>query len=277
MRSVQEVMRQLIRLEVDRAGFLLGVGGGVVCDITGFVASTYMRGIDFGFVPTTLLAQVDAAVGGKNGVNVDGYKNMVGVFNQPRFVLCDPEVLKTLPDAGIRSGLAEAVKSAAIGDSDMFAFLESDSGRIMNLESEALGRIVAGSLGVKTAIVNRDETESGERRLLNFGHTFGHAFERTGRLSHGEAVSMGMAAAADLSVHRGVLSREEADRLKGVLKTFNLPTRRQGDPARIWDALVKDKKRAGDMVKFVLLEEIGKPRIEDIPLNELEAFTHDLR
>jgi 3-dehydroquinate synthase len=129
---------------------------------------------------------------------------------------------------------------------------------------------------VKTAIVNRDEREAGERRLLNFGHTFGHAFERAVNVCHGEAVALGMAAAADLSVHRGALPLGEADRLKGVLEQFNLPSRWRGDPRRVWDALVRDKKRSGDTVKFVLLEKIGEPLVEDIPLGDLEAFAHDL-
>ena len=175
---------------------IVAIGGGIVCDVAGFAASTYMRGLSFGFVPTTLLAQVDASVGGKNGVNLHGYKNLVGTFAQPGFVLCDPELLRTLPTEEVRNGFAEVIKQAAIGDALLFSFLEAGPDAALSLDRAAIDRIVYDCLKVKTNIVKEDELETGERRKLNFGHTVGHAVEKVHGLRHGEAVSIGMMAAA---------------------------------------------------------------------------------
>ena len=198
--TVSDIYGRLISSGADRSAFLVGVGGGIVCDITGFVASTFLRGVRFGFVATTLLAQVDASVGGKNGVNFEGYKNMVGLFQQPEFVICDPEVLKTLPRKEISCGLAEIVKHAAIADTDLFAYIEKHVEDILALDRQAVEKLVQVSVRIKSSIVSRDETEQGARRLLNFGHTFGHAIEKVVGVPHGEAVSMGMVIASALSV-----------------------------------------------------------------------------
>ena len=164
--------------EADRASFIVGIGGGIVCDVTGYAASTYLRGLKFGFVASTLLAQVDAAVGGKNGVNWEGYKNMIGVFNQPDFVICDPLLLRTLPRREVLSGMAEVVKHALIADAGLFSYLEENGSGVLDLRPEVMERLVCDSVRIKSSIVNRDEREKGERRLLNFGHTFGHALEK---------------------------------------------------------------------------------------------------
>jgi len=185
LETVERIYQQLIKLEADRSVFLVGIGGGIVCDVTGFVASTYLRGVSFGYVPTTLLAQVDASVGGKTGVNFMGYKNMVGVFNQPAFVICDPGVLKTLPQRDLISGFAEIVKHAAIADELYFTYLEKNAANALALDPEVLEQIIYDSVVIKADIVNRDEMEKGERRKLNFGHTFGHAVEKTAGISHG--------------------------------------------------------------------------------------------
>jgi 3-dehydroquinate synthase len=269
--TVGRIYRELIRLEADRSVFLLGIGGGIVCDITGFVASTYLRGVRFGYAPTTLLAQVDASVGGKTGVNVDGYKNMAGVFSQPGFVVCDPMVLKTLPERELCSGFAEIVKHAAISDADYFTYLEENAANALALAPEALERIIYDSVAIKAGVVNRDETEKGERRKLNFGHTFGHAVEKTTGLPHGEAVSIGMAVAAKLSAARGMLGPDEVGRIIDLLTRFHLPTRIQGDRENILEAMARDKKRSGDGIHFVLLSAIGRAVVEKISLAELEA------
>ena len=176
--TVRDIYSRLISLQADRSTFILGIGGGVVCDISGYVASTYMRGLNFGYVPTTLLAQVDASVGGKTGVNLEGYKNLVGVFNQPEFVLCDGRLLETLPQREVLCGMAEIIKHAAIADMDLFEFLEQNYENAIQLDEDIIEKLIYDSVVIKSAIVNRDETEKGERRKLNFGHTFGHAIER---------------------------------------------------------------------------------------------------
>ena len=190
--SARSVYMRLMKFEFDRDGLIVGIGGGVVCDLAGFVASTYLRGVAFGFVPTTLLAQVDAAIGGKNGVNLEGYKNIIGTFTQPEFVVCDTSYLKTLPADEMRAGLAEALKSGAIGDPALFEMIEAKAGELPRYDGALLTEIVERSAEVKARIVSADEREAGTRRLLNFGHTFGHALERTASMSHGRAVALGM-------------------------------------------------------------------------------------
>jgi 3-dehydroquinate synthase len=277
MATVQQIYDKLIQSEAQRSSFIVGVGGGIVCDITGFVASTYLRGVNFGFVSSTLLSQVDASVGGKNGVNFAGYKNMVGVFNQPRLVICDLDLLGTLPHRERSNGFAEIVKHAAIGDSDMFNYLETECENALALDSRVIQKLVADSVKIKADVVNRDEKESGERRKLNFGHTFGHAIEKNISAAHGEAVSAGMVVAAALSVKQGLLSGGDADRLKNLLKQLKLPTHFDIEPERILDAMRKDKKREGDAIQFVLLEKIGKAIIRNIPLKHLEKVINELK
>jgi 3-dehydroquinate synthase len=271
LNTVQEIYAQLLSNRADRSSFIVGVGGGIVCDLTGFAASTFLRGVRFGFVATTLLAQVDASVGGKNGVNFEGYKNMVGLFHQPEFVICDPEVLKTLPPKEVSCGLAEIVKHGAIADADLFEYLENHTEDILALDSAVIEKLVLASVRIKSSIVDRDETEKDERRLLNFGHTFGHAIEKVTGAAHGEAVSMGMVIASALSVKKGMLSAEEDQRLRAVLKNLNLPTRLETGTRQIIDAIAKDKKRAGDRIHFVLLHGIGNARVEQLNLEELKG------
>jgi len=260
---------KLLEMNAQRSTFIVGIGGGIVCDIAGFVASTFLRGVRFGFVSSTLLAQVDASVGGKNGVNFKGYKNMVGVFNQPEFVICDPDLLGTLPERDLLCGFAEIVKHAAIEDASLFAFLEENVQGALALDPAVLERVVYDSVIIKSSVVNRDEKEKGERRKLNFGHTFGHAIEKTAGIPHGEAVSLGMALAAAISVKRGLLSAAEAERLKKLLARLGLPTSLEVDRARVVEALEKDKKRENRSIHFVLLDGIGRSVIEEIAIEEL--------
>ncbi|WP_248635285.1 3-dehydroquinate synthase [Desulfatibacillum aliphaticivorans] len=269
--TVARLMGELVGLGLDRSCFIVGIGGGIVCDVTGFVASTYLRGVDFGFCPTTLLAQVDASVGGKNGVNYKGYKNMVGVFNQPSFVLCDPKVLKSLPQDELTNGFAEIVKHGAIRDESHFTFLEDNKAKALSLDSEFMAHLIYDSIAIKADVVNQDEKETGIRKILNFGHTFGHALEKTAGVSHGKAVSAGMVMACNLSMDRGLLKESDSERIKKLLKDLGLPLRIEVDPAKALDALAKDKKKLGDAIQFVLLKALGEAVVETISIRDLET------
>ena len=270
--TVRYIYEQLLAVEADRSSFIVGIGGGIVCDIAGFAASTYMRGVRFGFVSSTLLSQVDASVGGKNGVNLGGYKNIVGVFNQPEFVICDLNLLQTLPQSEILSGFAEIIKHGAIADRDLFAYLEENCDRALSLEQAVIEKLVYASVIIKSSIVNRDEKEKGERRKLNFGHTFGHAIEKITQIRHGEAVSVGMALASELSVKRGALPSENSTRIVRLLEEFGLPVRLQFDGQKVLEAIRMDKKREGNLIYFVLLSDIGRAYVEEIAIQELEEL-----
>lgn len=276
MTTMKDIFTRLIELNADRSSFIVGIGGGVVCDITGFVASTYMRGIRFGYVATSLLAQVDASVGGKNGVNIGGYKNIIGTFNQPDFVLCDPAVLETLPKREILCGLAEIIKHALIRDADLFDFLEDNVEKILALDTAAIERLVIDSVDLKAAVVNQDEREEGLRKILNYGHTFGHAFEKILQVSHGEAVSAGMVIATDISVKKGYLPTFEAERAKRLIDRYNLPMRFSVDRKQVFDAMRKDKKKQNDIIHFILLRGIGSAVVDEMTLSELEELAADL-
>ncbi|MGA6924139.1 MAG: 3-dehydroquinate synthase [Desulfosarcina sp.] len=264
LETVTTIFNRLMDVEVDRSSFILGVGGGIVCDIAGFTASTYMRGVRFGFVPTTLLSQVDASVGGKNGVNLGGYKNMVGVFNQPEFVVCDMELLKTLPVREVLCGFAEIIKHGAIADSSMLDFLERHRDAALNLDTAIVSHLVYRSVEIKAGVVTRDEREHGERRKLNFGHTFGHALEKATGMPHGEAVGIGMVLAARLSVAKGLLPLVEAARLEKIIHDYGLPVRSPVDVISLLAAMRKDKKRQGSRIHFVFLDACGSACVEDI-------------
>jgi 3-dehydroquinate synthase len=274
LKTVEFIFGKLLELDADRSACIVGIGGGIVCDITGFAASTYMRGVDFGFVSSSLLSQVDASVGGKNGVNFSGYKNMLGVFNQPGFVICDTAMLRTLPAKELSIGFAEVVKHAAIGSEELFKFLEENHREALQLDEAVIERLVTDSVLIKSAVVNRDEKEKGERRKLNFGHTLGHALEKTVGISHGEAVSIGMVFAANLSVKRGLVDKGEAARLSQLLEKVKLPTQIPFDKDKVIDALKKDKKREGAGIHFVLLTKLGRVIIEKITIGELKELIH---
>jgi len=263
------IYQELLDMDAQRSTFIVGIGGGIVCDLTGFVASTFLRGVRFGFVSSTLLSQVDASVGGKNGVNFKGFKNMVGVFNQPEFVICDLDLLQTLPERELLSGFAEVVKHAVIEDHDLFSFIENNADKALALDQTVLERFVHDSVLIKSSIVNRDEKEKGERRKLNFGHTFGHAIEKTTGIPHGEAISLGMVLAASLSVRKQLLSEKEFQRIIRLLENLKLPTVLEYDKKEVMAALKKDKKREGDHIHFVLIDGIGKSIITEISIQEL--------
>ena len=268
--TVRFLYDKLLAIETDRSSFIVGIGGGIVCDVAGFVASTYLRGLRFGFVSSTLLSQVDASVGGKNGVNFGGYKNMVGVFNQPEFVICDTNLLETLPAEELQNGFSEIVKHAALGDAELFSYLENHYEKALDLDPVTIEKLVYDSISIKSSIVNRDAREAGERRKLNFGHTFGHAFERLTRIPHGKAVSVGMVVASELSVKKGYLSIEEAGRIERLLQRLGLPTGLSIDRNKVLEALRKDKKKEGEDIHFVFLQGLGHAILKKIPFCELE-------
>jgi 3-dehydroquinate synthase len=274
--TVERLQRTLLRTGCDRSSILVGLGGGVISDITGFTASTFMRGIRFGFVPTTLLAQADAAIGGKNGVNLDRYKNIIGLVRQPEFVIADPQFLATLPTSEIRNGLSEVVKSAAIADERLFRDLENSADRALAKDIDVLGRLIAAAARIKVRLVACDENEQGPRAKLNFGHTLGHAVERATGLSHGAAISIGMAAAARLSTRWGLLAERDNKRLLQLLIRLGLPVTATGNKRRLWTAIDKDKKKRGPFVRFVLLERIGSAVIRPARRTALKEVLHDL-
>jgi len=271
LKTVEGIYQQLLDAGADRSTCLVGIGGGIVCDIAGFVASTYMRGLRCGYVATTLLAQVDASVGGKTGVNYQGYKNIIGAFNQPAFVLCDTELLQSLPEGEISSGFAEIIKHAAIADADMFTYLEAHVSEALHLNPDVIEKLVYESIRIKAAVVNQDERETGERRKLNFGHTFGHAIEKTTDLSHGQAVSVGMRIAAQISVAKDLLKPADVNRMTTLLDRMGLPVQTRVDADLLWDALLKDKKREKSHIHFVLLEQIGKAIVKPLSINEVRT------
>jgi 3-dehydroquinate synthase len=267
--TVDSVISQLISLHADRQTFIVGVGGGVVTDIAGFVASVYMRGVQFAFIPTSILAMVDACVGGKNGVDVGVYKNLVGVVNHPEFLLYDYSFLETLPDAEWVNGFAEIIKHACIKDSEMFLFLEEYS--LMKFQSTLTdtAAIIKKNVDIKYSVVSGDEQETGNRKLLNFGHTIGHAIENAGNLAHGHAISIGMAAACRISEEVNSFSEAETKRITDLLIRYELPVVFTSDKQKTWEILQHDKKKSGANIDFIVLHKIGKASVKSISLNHL--------
>lgn len=269
---IERLAEQLLDEGIDRSGFILAVGGGVVCDIAGFLASIYMRGIRCGYVSTTLVSQVDASTGGKNGVNLAGTKNILGTFTQPEFVICDPALLQTLPAREYLSGLAEMIKTAIIGDKYLFDLIEKSVTAIKNRDNDLLTDLVAKSVRFKALVVSEDEKESGIRKILNFGHTFGHAIEMYHSVNHGFAVAAGMKLATDFSFLRGLINKEEKERITGILKRFGLLEDYNIPDNQIDRFILHDKKKSGSEIHFIFTEGIGKAVAEKIPLSEVTDF-----
>ena len=271
--TLEMVYSKLMDMHADRSTFLLGIGGGIVTDITGFVATTYMRGVDFGFIPTTLLAQVDASVGGKNGVNVGGYKNMVGTFSQPNFVICDATLLSTLSDREFRAGLAEIIKAAIIADPCLFELLETHNFSQLRTNSALLSDVIEASLKVKIDVVASDEREKGLRRVLNLGHTIGHAIEKSTNLyNHGEAVAAGLCCVADVALKHGVLAEEDAQRIKNLCAHYGLDTTLKVAISVLLKAIRKDKKREGDSLHLILPTAIGAVVDKQLTFSQVEQM-----
>ena len=277
LHTVETIYRRFIELGIDRSCFVLGIGGGIVTDITGFVASTYMRGLRFGFVSTTLLGQVDASLGGKNGVNLDGYKNMIGTFNQPQFVICDPTLLDTLPEREFRAGLAEVIKAGIIADRDLFERIERTTFDELRSNHKLLGKIILAAIKVKADIVGRDERESGERRKLNLGHTFAHAIEKLStEMNHGEAVAVGTSIIARLAVQLGVLSSDDAERIEQLLTALGFTLTPPLPVKRLASAISKDKKVDGDALHIVLPTGIGCCEVRRMELSEITKLAEKI-
>ncbi len=276
IKTVEKIYKNFIERKLDRSSFIIAIGGGVVCDITGFTASTYMCGIDFGFVPTTLLAQVDASIGGKNGVNFHGHKNLIGGFHQPQFVLCDTNILYTLSEKELACGLAEVVKYAVIRSASLFEFLEQEQASLLSLQKEALEKVINDSVLIKSWIVQSDALGKDKRKKLNFGHTLGHTIEKDGQKSHGEAISIGMVLASKISAAKGMLSQDEVDHIVSLLKNLKLPTEISSSREILLNAIHRDKNSQGDNIHFVLLSEIGKAEVVPMTCIELEEHIQNL-
>ena len=264
LKCVQHCHDQLAAQRLERKSFIVALGGGVVGDVAGFVAATYLRGIPFVQIPTTLLAQVDSSVGGKTGVNLQAGKNLVGAFYQPRLVLCDLDTLKTLPEREYVSGLAEVIKYGIIYDAKLFAQLERDLPKILKRGEKILAPIVARCCEIKAEIVSQDETESGRRAILNFGHTIGHAIENSsgyGKFLHGEAIAIGQVAAAKLSQKILGLPALDVARIENLFRRAGLPVQinlTAAQQKKLFAAMMLDKKVSDGEIKFVLAEKIGK-------------------
>ncbi len=275
LRTASRLYDELIELGADRETLLVGLGGGAVSDLTGFVASTFMRGLPLVQIPTTLLAQVDASVGGKTAVNHARGKNLIGTFYQPRLVWIDPDVLATLPARERRCGMAEVVKVGAIWDARFFTWLEENVEAVLELKREPLTHAIARACGIKAEVVGLDEREAGLRALLNFGHTLGHAIESVAgyrRVRHGEAVSMGMVFAARLSERFGLAREGVAERISALLERIGLPTEppdwRQERETYL-RAIAVDKKMKKEKVGFVVLRDIGRAGVFPVAPEEI--------
>ena len=268
--TVDSIISKLLEFEADRSWTLVGVGGGVVTDITGYAAGVYMRGIRCGFIPTTILAMVDASIGGKNGIDVGVYKNMVGLIRQPAFLLYDTDLLASLPEAEWINGMAEVIKHACIKDAAMFKTLEASDLKELRKDKDLLKKLIRRNALLKSKVVEADEFEKGERKLLNFGHTLGHAIENMYELSHGQAVSIGMTVACHLSER--LTGFKHTDRVTKVLEQYGLPTYATFDVEKAWEILKMDKKRTTQAMNYILLEKIGQAVIQPIPLTELQTL-----
>jgi 3-dehydroquinate synthase len=281
LRSIGTVMDALVEARFERSSTLLALGGGVIGDITGFAAAIYQRGIPFVQVPTSLVAQVDSSVGGKTGVDHPKGKNLIGAFNQPRAVLIDPATLRTLPEREWIAGLAEVIKYGVIEDEEFFEYVERHMPAVLALSDAPVTHIVKRSCEIKARVVSEDEHEADRRRILNFGHTIGHALESLGGyrgLIHGEAVAVGMVYEADLARHLGYCDQAVVTRLRTLIEAAGLPVRIPNVPFRaLWDAMQQDKKVSAGTVYCVVPERIGSVRIVPLAKEETRAWYATIR
>ena len=264
----------LIKNNFSRDTLIIGIGGGITCDITGFVGSTFLRGIDFVLIPTTLLSQVDASIGGKTGVNHKGFKNMIGTFNQPKKVIIDTSCLETLPKLEILCGLMEVIKHGVIADSRFFNWIEKNLNQILTLKPQYIQKAVKRSIEIKADVVTKDEKELGLRAILNFGHTFGHALETIGEnklYTHGEAVALGMLAACKLSEISDDFSEKSSERISSLIKKtgIDVKLKKKINHKKLIKLMQSDKKNNQGRLKFILLEKIGRAKIKVIKNNQV--------
>ena len=281
LETVEALAEKLVALGADRNAVIVAFGGGVAGDVAGLVASLFMRGVELVQIPTTVLAQVDASIGGKTGVNLKAGKNLVGTFHHPRVVLIDPEVLSTLPEREYRAGLYEALKCGVIGNPALFAEFEQNRGKILKRDPTTVERLIGESVRLKAYVVSVDEKENGLRRVLNFGHTIGHALEaETGyrKLLHGEAVAWGMVAAARIAVEVGKLSALDAERISAATREVGRLPQLDVRSQSIVRRLQSDKKTRNGKVHFVLPIEIGKVEVvNDVPEMVVLAAVNEIR
>jgi len=270
--SIRDVYTRLVSENADRSTFILGIGGGVVCDIAGFVASTFLRGLSFGYVSTSLLSQVDASLGGKNGVNFNGLKNLIGIIRQPSFVLCDPNMLDTLPLGEYLSGFAEIVKHAVVCDRELFHQIENNIDKIKNRDKDLIISLITNTINIKASIVQKDEGEQGPRRILNYGHTFGHAIEKVHKLKHGEAISLGMVMVNRFCVAKGILDPIDEQKVIRLVENLDLIKIELLDRKMVWGAVQADKKKYRDKLFLVMINQIGKGYVDKVSLKELRDF-----
>lgn len=267
--TIDNIIKKLLELEADKQSFIIGAGGGVITDIAGYVASIFKRGTRLGLVPTSILSMVDAAIGGKNGIDVGIYKNMVGTVYQPEFILYDYSFLDTLPVKEWINGFAEIIKHACIKDKLLFSMLEKYTLHQIQADRTLTADLIEQNVGIKMSIVITDEFEESERKLLNFGHTIGHAIENLHKLPHGHAVSIGMVAACNLSEKMNGLHFQDAQRVVKVLAHYHLPVDIETDHEKVFDVLKMDKKREDDNMHFVFLNKIGEAESKKVPLQYL--------
>ncbi len=272
LETAGRLYHELTNSYAERGTPFLALGGGVIGDLTGFVAATYMRGVPLVQIPTTLLAQVDSSIGGKTAVNHDQLKNKIGVFYQPRLVIADIDTLKTLPARELANGLAEVIKSAAIGNKEFFAYLENNIEKVKSLDKGVLEEVVSQTVKIKAGVVEKDEKDTGLRNILNYGHTIGHAIESASdfKVAHGQAIAIGMVAAARISNRLGILDSHEVARLKGLIEKASLPTEMPDLKLdEIMQNMKHDKKVTQEKIKFVLLKSIGNAFVTEEATSEL--------
>jgi len=270
--NIEKICREAVKNHLDRTSIIISIGGGVIGDMAAFAASIYMRGINFIQVPTTLLAMVDSAVGGKTGVDLPEGKNLIGTFWQPSLVLSDVLFLKTLPKREIKCGLSEIVKYGIILDSELFFLLEKNVEKLKKIDLDFYSEIIARACKLKAFVVEKDEKESGLRAILNYGHTFGHAIEKLGNFSsllHGEAVAIGMRIAAKFAKLSGILSEDDEARQNSILDELELPKKFKADPNDVFNAMFSDKKVMSGKLRIVIPEKIGKARLLESPEKEM--------
>ena len=274
--TVDFIIQELIKLDAHKNTFLIAVGGGVVTDITGYVAAIYMRGLKFGYVPTSVLGMVDATIGGKNGIDVGVYKNMLGTIRQPEFIFYDYSFLETLPVKEWINGFAEIIKHACIKDALLFSVLERYSLHDYQADKTLIAELIEKNVAIKAQIVTQDEFENGERKLLNFGHTIGHAIENLHQIPHGHAVSIGMVAACNLSEKINGFHFNDAAKIVKLLNQYHLPVDVETDHEKVFEVLKMDKKRLDDSLHFILLKNIGHAEIKKISLADLEKYFKEI-
>lgn len=272
--TVDNIVGQLVEAGANRRSAIVGVGGGVITDMAGYVAGIYMRGVQFGFIPTSILAMVDASIGGKNGVDVGIYKNMVGLIRQPAFLLYDYSLLKSLPKEEWINGFAEIIKHACIKDAAMFKLLEQHKLQDFKKDKVLLNKLIQRNALLKSKVVQQDEFEKGDRKLLNFGHTLGHAIENSYKLSHGHAVSIGMVVAAYIS--RDMLQLKDADRIAFLIVKYGLTAFFKFNADKALEIMKSDKKAFKTEIHYVLLEKIGKGVVKPLTIEQIAPVVQQL-